>query len=124
MDEIVDNWGRGEGTCRAGMGVGLNGWSDPSRPGTEAEGKVTDAKMESKTVGMKMETETDTHTGSGLLLVPLPGVPCFPWLSPPQHTASLPFPFSSVILHLFSHHMHSFLSSIIIMNNPPRSRKT
>lgn len=40
------------------MGLGLNGWRDPNRPGTEIEGKMTDTKMEPKTVRMKMKTDT------------------------------------------------------------------
>lgn len=76
---------------------------DPDTPWTETEKKVTDTKLEPKTVGMKMET--DTHTGTGLL-TPLPWVPSFslvglPLLPPPSHPL-LSFLISSPTMKLIS----------------------
>lgn len=86
------------------MGAGWRESRDPERPWTEAERKVTDTKLEPKTVGMKMETDRCSHW-HWTPYSPAMGPLFFPgWFS----SASLPFPSSSVIFYLFSHHKINF----------------
>lgn len=65
---------------------------------------MTDTKLEPKTVGMKMETDRCSHW-HWTPYSPAMGPLFFPgWFS----SASLPFPSSSVIFYLFSHHKINF----------------